>query len=544
MRLALAVLGLALLSSRAEAAQDSVDIQLRTMIAEARHPWARRPDFPRYVDVVARLYASRGDGPIWLTEGRLSSPGRAAIAELLAAADQGLAPADYDVGTIGGMARGLPHPSWNAVALARFDLLLSLGLIRYLDDLRGARVRPGPFGWGRAPPGLDLAASIAAAAAGDSVARLVAALLPPLAQYRNLRMHLARYRRLAAETPFLPLPAVSVVRPGEPYAGARALGRRLAALGDLASDSVDVAGEVYVGPLVDGLQRFQVRHALEPDGVLGRATLAALNVPFAARVEQIELALERLRALPPIGRQGFVVVNIPAFQLFAFDSVGGSGAPSLQMKVVTGKALDTRTPLLLEELRYVEFRPYWNVPRSILVKEILPLLRRRPSYLRANQMEIVGPRQNVLGDVVTPEVLRRLAAGELRVRQRPGPRNALGLAKFMFPNAANVYMHGTPQTELFSRARRDFSHGCIRLEDPEGLAAWVLQDQPAWSRAAIEAAMSADRTTRALLTRPMPVVVFYTTAVAAPDGTIRFYQDVYGHDRRLVEALRAGAEPV
>jgi murein L,D-transpeptidase YcbB/YkuD len=292
------------------------------------------------------------------------------------------------------------------------------------------------------------------------------------------------------------------------------------------------------------VRRFQVRHALEPDGVLGLATLAALNVPLATRVEQIELALERLRVLPPLGRQRFVVVNIPAFQLFAFDSVGGSGAPSLQMKVVTGKALDTRTPLLFEELRYVEFRPYWNVPRSILVKEILPLLRRRPSYLRSNQMEIVDPRDNVLSDALTAEILRGLAAGELRVRQRPGPRNALGLAKFVFPNAANVYMHGTPQTELFSRTRRDFSHGCIRLEDPEALAAWVLQDQPAWSRAAIERAMSADGTTRVLLTRPMPVVVFYTTAVAAPDGTIRFYQDVYGHDRELVEALRAGAEPV
>jgi murein L,D-transpeptidase YcbB/YkuD len=544
MRLALAALGLALLSSPAEAAQDSVGVQIRAMIAEARHPWARRPDFPRYVDVAARLYASRADAPVWLTGRRLSSAGSAAVAELLAAADQGLAPADYDAATLDGLARGLPHPSWNALALARFDLLLSLGLIRYLDDLCGGRVRSAPFGQGRAPAGLNLAASVAAAAAGNSVARLVAELQPPLAQYRNLRIHLARYRRLAAETPFIPLPAAAVVRPGEPYAGARALRSRLVALGDLPADSADVGGEVYAGPVVEGVRRFQVRHALEPDGVLGLATLAALNVPFTTRVEQIELALERLRALPTIGRQRFVVVNIPAFQLFAFDSVGGSGAPSLQMKVVAGKALDTRTPLLFEELRYVEFRPYWNVPRSILVKEILPLLRRRPSYLRSNQMEIVDPRDNVLSDALTAEILRGLAAGELRVRQRPGLRNALGLAKFVFPNAANVYMHGTPQTELFSRTRRDFSHGCIRLEDPEALAAWVLQDQPAWSRAAIERAMSADGTTRVLLTRPMPVVVFYTTAVAAPDGTIRFYQDVYGHDRELVEALRAGAEPV
>jgi murein L,D-transpeptidase YcbB/YkuD len=199
--------------------------------------------------------------------------------------------------------------------------------------------------------------------------------------------------------------------------------------------------------------------------------------------------------------------------------------------------------VLFEELRYIDFRPYWNVPRSILVKELLPLLRRKPGYLRAHQMEVVDTDQRVLGDGVTPSILAGLSRGELRVRQRPGPANALGLAKFVFPNAANVYMHGTPDTDLFARSRRDLSHGCIRLEDPAALATWVLQDQRAWSRAAIEAAMSEVRSTRALLTRPMPVVVFYTTAVALPDGTIHFYRDVYGHDRELIEALRAAGEP-
>ena len=543
MSLTVAILSLALLSP-GDLAQDTVGAQVRTMIAEARHPWARRPDFPRYVDVLARLYAASGDAPIWLTGGELSRAGRAAVTELLRADEQGLAPADYDAATLDGLARGLPHPSWTALALARFDLLLSVDFVRYLDDLRGGRVRAGLFGIGRVPPNLDLAAIVADAAAGDSVASLVAAVLPPLAQYRNLRAHLAQYRQLAAVTPSAVLPWVSMVRPGEPYAGASALRRRLVALGDLAADSADGAGDVYAGPVVDAVRRFQFRHAIEPDGVLGRGTLAALNVPYTTRVKQIELALERLRDLPPLGRQRFIVVNIPAFELFAFDSAGGSGAPSLEMKVVTGKALDTRTPLLFEELRYIEFRPYWNVPRSILVKEILPRLRRQPEYLKANEMEIVGPRQVILGDTVSPEILTRLATGELRVRQRPGLQNALGLAKFVFPNAANVYMHGTPETELFSRTRRDFSHGCIRLEDPEGLTAWVLQDQPAWDRAAIEAAMTAPTSARALLTRPMPVVVFYTTAVAAPDGTIRFYPDVYGHDRELLEMLRAGTEPV
>jgi murein L,D-transpeptidase YcbB/YkuD len=538
---ALVVAVLALLAGRRASAQDSVGPQVRTMIAEARHPWARHPDFPRYLDVVARLYASRGDAPVWLA-GRAPSPaGRAAVATLMAAADQGLRPADYDAATLDGLMRGLPHASWNAVALARFDLLLTVDLMRYLDDLRGGRVRPGPFGQGRAPPGLDLAAGIASAVAADTVERLTAALEPHLAQYRNLRMHLARYRRLAADTRFVPLP-LGPIRPGAPYVGAPALGRRLVALGDLAPDSArDTAGH-YDGALVNAVRRFQGRVGLEPDGVIGAGTLAALNVPYAARVAQIELAMERLRALPALGRQPFIVVNIPAFELFAFDSVGGAGAPALQMRVVTGKALDTRTPLLYAELRYVEFRPYWNVPRSILVKELLPLLRRRPAYLRDHHMELVGARQAAQGGVVTAEVLRRLVAGELAVRQRPGSWNALGLTKFVFPNAASIYMHGTPETELFSRARRDFSHGCIRLEDPVALATWVLRDQAAWNRESIEAAMAASGTSRALLSRALPVLVFYTTAVAFPDGTIRFYPDIYGHDRELAEALRATGE--
>jgi murein L,D-transpeptidase YcbB/YkuD len=158
-------------------------------------------------------------------------------------------------------------------------------------------------------------------------------------------------------------------------------------------------------------------------------------------------------------------------------------------------------------------------------------------------MEVVDAREAVVGDAVRPAVLSGLKRGDLRVRQRPGPDNALGLAKFVFPNAANVYMHGTPDTVLFARSRRDFSHGCIRLEDPTGLAAWVLGDQPAWNRAAIEEAMADPRTTRALLTRPMPVIVFYTTAVAFPNGTIHFYDDVYGHDRELLEVLRVTGEP-
>jgi murein L,D-transpeptidase YcbB/YkuD len=155
-------------------------------------------------------------------------------------------------------------------------------------------------------------------------------------------------------------------------------------------------------------------------------------------------------------------------------------------------------------------------------------------------MELVGQQDRVLGDGVTPTVLSQLASGDLRLRQRPSPENPLGRVKFVFPNAADVYLHGTPDTALFARQRRDFSHGCIRVEEPPALAAWVLRDQPAWTRDSVDAAMAAKPTRRALLTRPMPVILFYTTAVADPGRGVAFYDDIYGHDRRLDEALRAG----
>jgi murein L,D-transpeptidase YcbB/YkuD len=322
--------------------------------------------------------------------------------------------------------------------------MLSVDLIRYLDDLRRGRTR-GAVGSGSVTPAAppDWAGAIGQALDGDSVGALVDHAGPALTQYRNLRTLLERYRRLAALPASPPLSAARSVAPGQHYGEVDELRRRLATLGDLEADAPR-DDSVYAGGTVEAVRRFQERHGLEPDGVIGPATLAALNVPLAHRVRQIELALERLRWLPPLEKQPFVVVNIPGFRLFGFDSAGGTGAPSFSSRVVVGRALDTQTPVLYELMRYIEFRPYWNVPRSILVKEILPRLGRDPEYLRRHRMEIVGPGDRALGDSVTDDVRRRLARGQLRVRQQPGPSNALGLVKFVFPNAESVYLHDTP----------------------------------------------------------------------------------------------------
>ena len=530
-----------LFPARAPAAQDWAGATPARIIAAARIGWSRWPDFGRYVDVLSRLYS--GDSPVWLDGTGPGPAGRAAIGALLAASEHGLDPHDYDAFVLDSIARVNERTPLAATERVRFDVLLSLGLVRYLDDLRRGRLHPRPLG-NMPIQRPDLASSVAAAIQGDSVARLVAASAPQLGQYRKLQRILHRYRQLAADSTLLSVPFRVTVRPGQACAGLGALAHRLVAVGDLPVEAFPAEGDsIYQGPVVTAVRRFQQRHGLDQDGVLGRATIAAVNTPFSHRVREIELALERLRWLPPIGRQPFIVVNIPQFELIAFDSTSETVPPAINMRVIVGKALQTRTPVMLEQMRYIDFRPYWNVPRSILVKEVVPALRRNPNYLQSNDMEMVGPGDQPAGDQPGAGAIGRLLRGDLRIRQRPGPENSLGLIKFVFPNASNVYLHGTPHMQLFERTRRDFSHGCIRLEQPEALAVWLLRDQPGWNLEEVQSAMNAERSSRLLLSHPVPVVIFYTTAVVRSDGSAWFYADIYGHDRELDEALRAGPTP-
>jgi murein L,D-transpeptidase YcbB/YkuD len=281
------------------------------------------------------------------------------------------------------------------------------------------------------------------------------------------------------------------------------------------------------------VQRFQERHGLLADGIIGTSTAQALAVPATRRARQIEIALERLRWLPTFARERALIVNVPAFQVWGFDEVGSGQAPAIQMSVVVGRALRTETPFFTGTMETVVFAPYWNVPPSILQKEIVPKLRENPGYLATQNMEIVGE-----GSVLAPSsaATARLINGGASVRQRPGPRNSLGRVKFLFPNPYDVYMHDTPLLRLFQRTRRDFSHGCIRLADAGALARWVLAGE-GWDADRVDAMLAARRQVSVPLRRGIPVVIGYTTAVARLDGTISFYEDVYGHDAELDRAL-------
>ena len=303
---------------------------------------------------------------------------------------------------------------------------------------------------------------------------------------------------------------------------------RLAALGDLERSAAADTSAVYGGALVDAVRRFQDRHGLVADGVIGRATLLQLQMPLRDRVTQIEMALARIRHEPAVDSGRFIVVNVPAFTLFAYDGGPADTVPALVMEVIVGRSGRLSTPSLEEEVRYLDFWPDWNVPRSILTREIIPHLRRDSTYLRRQNMELVQGRDAALGDTVNAAVIEQLEAGRLWVRQRRGPANPLGRVKFVMPNDSNVYLHDTPDKSVFARARRDLSHGCIRLERARDLAIWAMRERPDWTSDSVDVALAGPGFRRVMLPRPIPVIVEYVTVVAMPDGTVHFVPDIYG----------------
>ena len=312
------------------------------------------------------------------------------------------------------------------------------------------------------------------------------------------------------------------------------LRERLIALGDLNPASTTTLD--YDGSLVEAIRLFQQRHGLTADGVIGKATLAQLGVLPAARVRQIELTLERLRWTPLLQASRMVVINIPEFVLRAYEVQGDVIIVRETMKVIVGKALDTRTPLFVEQMRYIEFSPYWNVPPSIARGEVVPRLRGDPGYFEREGFEFVTGSGQIV-NALAPEMLDDVLAGRARIRQRPGDRNALGDIKFVFPNSDNVYLHHTPAIRLFERDRRDFSHGCIRIEHPVALAQFVLKGMPEWTEDRIRQAMGRGESATLRLADPVPVLIAYGTVIVKA-GWIYFFDDIYGHDRRLDAALR------
>lgn len=479
---------------------------------------------------VRTVYAPLGYNLLWTRGAKPTPQALAVIAQLEGAASKGLEPADYEAGAWASRIATLNGDA----ALARFDVALTTNLVRYSSDLRLGRVNPREvrFDLDTQSKKLYVPAFVAQVSSATNVNAVIAGIEPKHEEYQRLITALAKYRRIEAESRNdVALPSVAKLAPGQPYEALAQLATILRRNGDLAADA-QVNTATYEGALVDAVKHFQSRHGLDADGILGRTTFTQLNTSASQRVAQIELALERWRWVPEQTAGASILVNIPEFQLRARDESG----KEMTMRVVVGKASNHRTPVFEGDVKHVVFRPYWNVPPSIERGEILPKVTRDYGYLTRNNYELVDDSGRVVA--VNADSVRRFRNGSLRVRQKPGTSNALGLVKFLFPNDNNVYLHSTPQQALFARTRRDFSHGCIRVEDPVALAAWVLGDRTDWSKEKIESTINGKRDdVYVKIARPVTVTIHYATAVARENGDVHFLEDIYGHDLQLAKIL-------
>lgn len=409
-----------------------------------------------------------------------------------------------------GLDNGAFAPS-SAAPIER-ELLLTDAFLRYASALARGQVWPGDFeeDWHIAAPAFDANDVLDAAAAGEA-ASVLADLMPHDPAYGRLRDALQHYRELA-KNGWHALRITTPIRPGDRGNTVRQLRERLAAEGFTGNaEGIDPA--LYDEVLADSVSRFQAARGLTVDGVAGRLTLAALDVSAETRVEQIALNLERWRSLPRFNGGLRIEVNVPAEIAVLYDDEH----PLKTVRVIVGAVVHP-TPVFRARVTSVSFNPLWNVPSSILRKEIEPKSRRDPGYLdRLGFAFVDGPSG------------RRLV-------QMPGPENALGQLKFEMPNPYNVYMHDTPDHKLFVQARRALSHGCIRVDDPRDLAR-ILLDSDQWSRTAIDGAIATGQSKTVFLPREVPVDVLYWTAFVDPDGTVEFRDDLYGRDKRLAIAL-------
>jgi L,D-transpeptidase YcbB len=527
-------------------AQDAVpDVtsQLRAIASAGKMAELRWPDFSDYRGHVQNFYQPSGYAPAWIRDGQATAQALTIIEVLKQADTQGLDPEDYDGSRWADrLARlGKPHSTSDATV---FDAALTVCLMRYISDCHIGKINPEHFKFGLSVEAkkYELPTFLRERLVnGRDVKAELSQIGPPFSGYKRTLEALQRYLQLAREDDGEKLPVASKpIAPGSPYDGIRRLTRLLRLVGDLpANTQVPDESNLYQGALVDAVKSFQSRHGLKPDGKLDAQTLANLNTPLGQRVDQLRLMLERWHWLPDRFIEPPIVVNIPEFRLRAYDS---NQNQVLTMNVIVGKAFRHKTPVFEKDMRFVVFRPYWNVPPSIQRSEIVPAIEKDRDYIAKKGFEVVTQGGLVVtSSAVTDDVLAQLRSGKFAVRQKPGPTNALGLVKLMFPNEYNVYLHSTPAPQLFSQTRRDFSHGCIRVEKPAELAAWVLRDKPEWTVAQAQAAMTGGKDNQQVnLTNPIPVLILYGTAVVDPDGKVQFFDDIYGYDDELKKALAKG----
>ena len=475
-----------------------------------------------------KFYASRQEAFAWVSSDGPTDTTPLALAAVDSAEAHGLLPSDYGAPALRALHDRLSANERGAdfaQQIAAFDVRLTAALLQLGRHVATGRLSPKVIDarWNtrRTPP--DEVAALARAAS-EGVDTFLPAIQPRHPEYQALIDAMQSLREQSGEG-WPTVPRASLKAGQWNSAAVVPLRARLATSGYLPAGS-PLDSPQFDADVERGLKAFQEHHALAPTGGLDPATLEKLNVPIEARLRQVAINLERWRWLPDdLGARHFIV-NIPYFHLIARES----GKPVLDIRVVVGKR-GNETPLFSDQMETVVFSPYWNVPDTIALQETVPAMVKDPSYLERNSMEIVDGR----GRVVSPDSLPwgdEHALAAFRFRQRPGAANALGFVKFLFPNEHAVYFHDTPADALFKRLGRAFSHGCVRVEEPEALAQYVLRDRPEWTPDAIQSAMRAGEERHVKLTSAIPVHIVYLTAWVDENGGLHFQDDVYGYDRR------------
>jgi murein L,D-transpeptidase YcbB/YkuD len=486
-------------------------------------------------NALSEIYHDNNLQPFWIEDGKPGPRAADIVFVLKDAESHGLNPASYFVDKIDQY-----WDSKDTAGLVRLDILLTMGMMRYVADQLEGRMEPRKLDpklfAGARDVEVDWDILRKTAFEAPDMKAFMEQQAPSFQQYRELQKILIEYRVIAAKDGWPSIPAGKVLKPDMEDQRILTIRKRLVATGGKAIENMDSA--VFDTALVEAVKRFQKRHNLNQDGVIGNKTLTAMNVPVSSRIDQIIINMERYRWLKRPKDNHMVVVNIAGFEAAA----GKPGKIEVKMPVIVGKTYH-KTPVFSDMIKYVDFNPFWNVPNSIARNEMLPKLKKNPDYLGTKNMRIFQG-----WDPDSPELdpttidwskVSKKDMNRYRIRQDPGPNNSLGTLKIIFPNTYNVYLHDTPSHDLFKQERRALSHGCIRMGQPAEMAAWVLGgEEKGWSVARVNEIVASRKRQVVSLDKPIPVYILYRTVFVDPeDQTLYFYEDIYGRDALLAKAL-------
>jgi murein L,D-transpeptidase YcbB/YkuD len=506
------------------------------------------PDAPYcHPSGVIRFYQIRKYEPAWTREG-YPLPVAETLTHVIKTADaEGLQPGNYHLDRIETALAEIRqilirNERPDTASIINLEFLLSDAYLVYAAHLLNGRVNPETLHddeWTIYPSRFNLARHLSKALEGDDIEGSLRRLLPAQQGYGRLKTALVVNRAIAEGGGWPAIPGDGRLEKGMKSDRVPALRSRLKVTGDMPA-TADSANDLFDEAVEEAVKRFQLRHGLYDDGIVGPRTLRALNVPVEKRIRQIEINLERWRWLPQNLGNPYIMVNIAGYGLEVIENE----SPALTMKIVVGTAYQ-KTPVFSGKMTYVEMNPYWNVPHSIATEETLEKIQKNPDFFAKENMKAFKAGQN--GEEVNPDSIDWSALSKnnfpYRLRQEPGPRNPLGRIKFMFPNPHSVYLHDTSDPQLFRKERRGFSHGCIRIEKPMDMAEFVMRGSQEWSREKVAAVLKTKETTVAYLPKPIPVHILYFTAWGNGDGTVHFLEDIYHRDERLEKALQQKIKP-